>query len=262
MAYNSSMVKVSRLIDRFLQSLSKTGWLVWFFCLLAPVIFTACRQTSDAEDIKHTRDPDAPDLVLMATTEPIAQPSATPVVTVGDIEQPMPTVTLAALSTEVIVLATPTKAACAYTYFFAPAPEACPMGEPLISAAAEQPFERGFMIWFEATHAIYIFDWDGRWQQFVDTFVEGQPENDPAISPPPGLYQPVRGFGKVWREHPQVQDQLGWALGRELAYESTFQKQDEATVGAEVSFFLAFNGQVLALTNRGSDGGDWVIAAS
>jgi hypothetical protein len=118
------------------------------------------------------------------------------------------------------------------------------------------------MIWFEETNAIYVFDWEGHWQRFADTFVEGQLENDPGIIPPTGLYQPVRGFGKVWREHPQVQDQLGWAQGRELGYESTFQRQEEGSVGAEVSFLLAFNGQVLALTNRGSDGGDWVIAAS
>jgi hypothetical protein len=256
------MVSVSRPIDRFSQNLSKTGWLVWLVCLLALTVFAACGQTSGVEDIKHTRDPDAPDLLLLATNEPVSQPIATPVATAVDIEQPVPTEAPAAVSTEVIVSATPTQAVCAYTYFFEPAPEACPTGEPLTGAAAEQPFERGFMIWFEATNAIYVFDWDGNWQRFADTFVEGQLENDPSIIPPSGMFQPVRGFGKVWREHTQVRDQLGWALGRELGYESALQRQDEEIVGAEVSFLLAFNGQVLALTNRVVDGGDWVIAAS
>jgi hypothetical protein len=256
------MAKISRPVDRFPQSLSKTGWLFLFFFLLVSITCVACRQTSDAEDIKHTRDPGAPDLILMATTQPLPPTAGTPAAIVGDMDQPSPTETPTTASTAEIVPATPTQAACAYAYFFEPVPEACPMGEPLTSAAAEQPFERGFMIWFEATDAIYVFDWDGRWQQFEDTFVEGQPENDPAIIPPPGQYQPVRGFGKVWREHHQVRDQLGWAQSRELSYESAFQEQEEGTIGAEVSFLLTFNGQVLALTNRGSNGGDWVIAAS
>ncbi|MGB3716092.1 MAG: hypothetical protein WA996_16830, partial [Candidatus Promineifilaceae bacterium] len=190
------MVKVSRLVDRFPRSLSKTGWLVWFSCLLVPIIFVACRQTSDSEDIKHTRDPDALDVILMATTLPVPQPTGTSLAIVGDIDQPGPAETPVTVSADVNVPATPTQLVCASAYFFEPAPEVCPNGEPLTSAAAEQPFERGFMVWFEATDAIYVFDWDGRWQQFEDTFIEGQPENDPAIIPPPDLYQPVRGFGQ------------------------------------------------------------------
>ena len=40
-------------------------------------------------------------------------------------------------------------------------------------------------------------------------------EFDPAITPPSGLRQPERGFGKVWREHPDLREQLGWALEKE-----------------------------------------------
>ncbi|MFN2189329.1 MAG: hypothetical protein ACK2T3_11230, partial [Candidatus Promineifilaceae bacterium] len=77
-----------------------------------------------------------------------------------------------------------------------------------------------------------------------------------------GMYQPVRGFGKLWREHPEVQERLGWALSRELGFDSTYQKQMTESLDPPVIFILAFNGQVLALTSRGDDYGDWVLAAS
>ena len=41
--------------------------------------------------------------------------------------------------------------------------------------------------------------------------------------PPPGYYQPVRGFGLVWREQPNVRDRLGWALAPEAGFETAVQ---------------------------------------
>src|SRR5262245_60288081 len=35
--------------------------------------------------------------------------------------------------------------------------------------------------------------------------------------PPAGLYEPIRGFGKLWRSNPQVRNTLGWAAGPEQA---------------------------------------------
>jgi hypothetical protein len=262
MAYNGSMNTVKRTSDRTARLFSVTGRIAWMLFLLSSVVFAACDAAPEAEEIKHTRDPEVPDVIAIATALTLPQTVATAEVTAGETEQPTPTNLPPETPAAATVTVTPTRATCANTYFFEPAPELCPLSEPLAGAAAEQPFEHGFMIWFEATDAIYVFDWDGRWQQFEDTFVEGQLEYDPAFVPPAGLYQPVRGFGKVWREQPDVRDQLGWALGRELAFDSAIQWQEEETVGAQVSFLLAFNGQVLALTNRGANGGDWVVAAS
>jgi len=42
--------------------------------------------------------------------------------------------------------------------------------------------------------------------------------------PPVGLYQPVRGFGLVWREEPGVRDRLGWAVDREVGYPTAIQR--------------------------------------
>lgn len=195
---------------------------------------------------------------------PTSTHSFTPMATVTEIQvqaTPMPTATLfAADSTEEAL--TPTGELCLYSYFFEPAPAKCPLDEPTISAAAEQPFENGVMIWLEATNSVYIFYRDQRWQRFDDEWSEDQPQSDPTIIPPEGLYQPIRGFGKVWREHASVRDELGWAMGPELAFESKIQFQEVEEGDDEVTFLLTFNGQVFALFGRDESGGNWVIAAS
>lgn len=80
---------------------------------------------------------------------------------------------------------------------------------------AEQPFERGRMIWDSSQTQIYVLPDRGSWQAFADTFVEGVDlDYDPALPPPP--QQPQRGFGKVWREQlggPEAA--IGWALESE-----------------------------------------------
>ncbi len=118
------------------------------------------------------------------------------------------------------------------------------------------------MVWIEVSDSIVVLYDDQSWQQFEDTWSEEQPESDPSYLPPAERFQPIRGFGKVWRDWPDVRDRLGWALGSELAFETTFQSQDKGTETAEVKFVKLFNGQVAALISRGSDSGEWVIAAS
>ncbi len=93
----------------------------------------------------------------------------------------------------------------------------CPHDVAQALALAEQPFERGNMIWESDTRQIYVLLDDGTWQTFADTWMEGaDPAYDPNLPPPPE--QPQRGFGKVWREHlggPEAA--TGWALANERA---------------------------------------------
>ena len=49
------------------------------------------------------------------------------------------------------------------------------------------------------------------------------PEYDPDIIPPSGYYQPVRSFGMVWREHPEIREQLGWAIDEEVTIDGMVQ---------------------------------------
>jgi hypothetical protein len=50
-----------------------------------------------------------------------------------------------------------------------------------------------------------------------DTWEEGQPETGNLTPPEPGLIDPKRGFGKVWREHPDIREAIGWAWEHEVA---------------------------------------------
>jgi hypothetical protein len=141
--------------------------------------------------------------------------------------------------------------ACEHEYFFTPAPERCPLGPATFSWAAEQRFEGGRMIWLEADHAIYVFydepplGSEGA-QQFQDTWTPAEPESDVTIVPPEGLHQPVRGFGKVWREFPQVRERLGWALAPEQGFEGALQHEHhEGSSSGAPTFLRAADGRVL-----------------
>lgn len=110
---------------------------------------------------------------------------------------------------------------CPDAWFFTPAPQSCPWPAKT-GRAVIQPFERGLMLWTEPENQVYSLFSDGSipaWDSWTDTFKEGQPESDPALVPPEGLLQPIRGFGKVWREQSSggvpVRDRLGWATGPE-----------------------------------------------
>jgi hypothetical protein len=203
---------------------------------------------------------DSPPQVPTAATTPTGAP---PVATSGPATatsrlQPAPTATVAAAQT---IQPSPTPLACQFAYFFAPAPDACPAAGPTRSPAAEQPFENGVMIWLAANDSILVFYADGRWQRFEDTWSEGQPESDPTILPPEGRFQPIRGFGKVWRERPAVGEALGWAVGVELGFESTFQEQTALPERSPLTYLRTYNGQIYGLIERAPDQGEWVLAA-
>ncbi len=115
---------------------------------------------------------------------------------------------------------------CPYTYFFGEPdpPQPCPLGPATDVQAAYQPFEGGHMLWRSDTGAIYVLtaiadpnQTYGQVYRFRDTWVEGE-EVAVEATPPVGLYQPVRGFGKVWAESAYVRDQLGWATAPEEGY--------------------------------------------
>jgi len=117
---------------------------------------------------------------------------------------------------------------CPHTYFFAAtveAPDACPVAGALTAQGAQQPFQGGAMMWIpgiEGSDWIYVLYNDGSWQSYEDTWHEGLPESDPSIIPPAGYEQPIRGFGKVWREHAEVQSKLNWATTGESAVTITY----------------------------------------
>jgi len=111
----------------------------------------------------------------------------------------------------------------------------CPQGSATTVNSASQQFERGMMIWISGP--IYALYSDGRFQRYDDTFVAGVDPESSFLSPPPGLLEPVRGFGKIWRNYPDVRTIIGWASAPEVGGQTVMQRFDR--------------GWMLDLTERG-----------
>jgi len=109
--------------------------------------------------------------------------------------------------------------------------------------SAEETFVGGYMFWRSDLLLIYALYSNGTWQSFADTWQEGQLEWDPTIIPPSGLYQPKRGFGKVWREQPGVRDKLGWATMVERGLGASYQAYEGGLMlwSDQLGVFILYN---------------------
>lgn len=157
---------------------------------------------------------------------------------------------------------------CEHAYFFSPAPQRCPRDEVVTVPAAHQPFEGGRMVWLQPEGTILVLydapapGSDG-WQLRVyeDTWGAGDAESDPDIEPPPDRFQPVRGFGKVWREDPEVRDGLGWALTPESAFTATWQFEFNESIGS-TSYLQLSDGRIVKLSGYYVRYGSWTYLGS
>jgi hypothetical protein len=155
---------------------------------------------------------------------------------------------------------------CQFSYFFEPEPAACPLQESVSTWAAEQVFERGRMLWFQEIqfgdlvedNLLFVLYDDGEWHWYPDTWTSDRPESDLSIVPPEGRVQPVRGFGKVWRERPEVRERVGWGLAPEQGYDANWQVPfREAPPGA--AYVRTFSDGVIELS--GWQQGTWQFVA-
>ena len=130
----------------------------------------------------------------------------------------------------------------------------CPLAEAAVTGAAFQPFERGLMFWRADRRDIDVLHTDGWWAGYDDTWDESQPVDDPSLTPPEGLLQPVRGFGKVWRTSLRgTQADVGWALEPERGYDMLAQPfgGGEMFVGAEGEVFILYVGGTWEVESNG-----------
>jgi hypothetical protein len=144
---------------------------------------------------------------------------------------------------------------CPDTWFFSPPSDECPSSPPTLTDGAEQHFEHGLMLWIKAEDRICVLFDDGlqpAYKVLMDAWDEGQPESDPSIAPPAGLYQPVRGFGLVWREEPGVRNRLGWAVDQEVGYPTAIQRTSRPKYN--VTYIRSLDGGVWEL---GPEGSEW-----
>ena len=96
--------------------------------------------------------------------------------------------------------------------------------------AAEQNLQYGIMFWRSDNKLIYALYNNGVWQAVQDVWKEGDPASDPGMVPPWGYYQPIRGFGKVWRDESGVRARLGWATDQERGFSAAVEPFERGTM--------------------------------
>ncbi|MEO1286681.1 MAG: hypothetical protein AAFV93_02860 [Chloroflexota bacterium] len=116
-----------------------------------------------------------------------------------------------------------------------PTPDIYPtpiVGEILV---AEQDFQNGKMFWLQPINQIWIATTNSEgeqvWINRADEFEEGMIELDSDLTPPAqGLFQPIRGFGMLWRNEDNLQSMLGWATGDEFGHTTNYEYHWGGTV--------------------------------
>jgi len=103
----------------------------------------------------------------------------------------------------------------------------CVLAPSAVVWSAWQPFERGFMLWRSDTKRITAFFADATWASFADQW-DGRSYD--LGSPPEGKIAPIRGFGWVWMQHPEVASRLGWGLQQEKGFCARIQSYEHGFV--------------------------------
>jgi hypothetical protein len=132
----------------------------------------------------------------------------------------------------------------------------------VITFASQNMFERGMMIWRQDTRQVYVFhdptgaNCRGTVEVYTENWQEGQPETDPAFdaNSGPGRVQPMRGMGQVWRNNPNVRENLGFARGIETGYTiMTFQSGNKTWLSGESHDVIIIEGNQWTKIDIASD---------
>lgn len=173
---------------------------------------------------------------------------------------------------------------CQHQYFFTaetetdcamPSPRrcSCPRHAAIVTQAAEQPFENGRMIWLQGTDdepsypdtIVVLYDHvvhEGttnyyQAEVYEDTWTPDEPDRDSNLVPSSGLFQPIRGFGKLWRENTSVRERIGWATAPEQGFEGAWQPLETEHVGGRDVFLRTIDGRVVLFSGYWMSGGSW-----
>jgi hypothetical protein len=80
---------------------------------------------------------------------------------------------------------------------------------------SEQAFQGGAMlIRSDSKQIMVLVRPSSRWVSFPNTWRPGEVLTSAGVRPP-GTFEPLRGFGKLWRDQPAVKLQLGWPVYEE-----------------------------------------------
>ncbi|MEZ4667109.1 MAG: hypothetical protein R3E39_04185 [Anaerolineae bacterium] len=99
----------------------------------------------------------------------------------------------------------------------------CATPSILSVSSASQNYQIGEMVWVAGPPpVIYVLFGNGQFRRYDDTFNAAFDPNSGGETPPNGLREPVRGFGKVWRTFGEVRG-IGWAVTDETGGQATIQ---------------------------------------
>lgn len=148
---------------------------------------------------------------------PTTAATAAPIV--ASTGQVNPTHTLPAVTAQLLASPQPTPCQHPVLPALAAAWQDYVLGCPITSGAtpintAYAPFEDGQMLWRGDTDTIYVLTYDGRWTSYPNAWREGDPEFSCGEADP--LITPLRGFGRVWCDHPDLRVALGAVTAAEI----------------------------------------------
>ena len=133
--------------------------------------------------------------------------------------------------------------------------------EPVQTRAIFQPFERGYMLWREDTHTIYVIGnapsgaphFVEGWRTYEDTWAADQTFTL-ADTPPAGLLMPQGRFIKILAINPDLLGEIGWATAPETAFEATVQQtRNYCNMFCNMSLITKLaDGRILRLTAEDS----------
>ena len=209
---------------------------------------TGVPPTSTPTPLAPTVPPTAPRPTDTPTTGP---PTPTPTNTATLLPSPTPTPTSTPTATPACPIAVSPNLAPAWD----PAKFGCPTGDATIVWSAWQPLERGAMLWRSDLDWIYRLlnnPWhpdtdntNGGWYTAKDnwrwdgSFPEGR-----GLTPPPGLLEPIRGFGFVWFNFSGgPSGGQGWATAPEMGFCAEIQPFGDSLIFASSTVETCGDGQ-------------------
>lgn len=187
---------------------------------------------------------------------PTATDTVTPSATATDILTPTATLT-----------ASTTPTPCGIDWFFTPSPTECPAAAAQSSSGAAERFERGQMVWMASTDTYYVLfnlgaaPVDGRLAFIRLETLPLKPgadaDNRIDETPQPGLSQPIRGFGHIWRDEvygdlallggQTMRAVIGWAVEPEYALNTTLQCSPVRVDSSQSCYLGVAGNRVIAL---------------
>jgi serine/threonine-protein kinase len=240
-------------------------------------------ETPPATDIPLPSPTDTPPaLTVPPTPEAIASATSTAIpptaAAATDTPTPTPTATPTRTPTPTTPPVTPScaiqvdpKLAAAWNR----AAMGCPTGNATIVWSAWEPFQRGYMWWREDEDRTYVLSWKGgtnpslgEWQTGGDAWKwDGSFPDGRGLTPPAGLFEPVRGFGYVWFNFlGGPGSPIGWATDTEKGFCSRIQPFEKGLIfhsstvqfcDAAKQYNWATNPAFTPLFFAGYDSGTW-----